>query len=135
MRRTPLLVCLVAAAVTTAVPAVAAAAPAVPLGAPQSMLVLTISDGTEISPVRNASVLRCDPIGGDHPFAVDSCSQLSAVGGDFRALPVDYRLCSMIYKPVTVSESGYWRGVLVSFSQTCGNECALHSRTKSVFEF
>lgn len=135
MSRTRLLVCAAIAAtsalVAPVVPATAAAA-----GAPGSIVVLTVSDGQEFAPVRNATVLQCDPIGGGHPYAADSCSQLSAVRGNFQALNVTpHHYCPMIYQPVTVTASGYWGRERVDYHHTYPNGCWLHARTGSVFDF
>jgi Subtilisin inhibitor-like len=135
MSRTRLLVCA-AVAVTTALVAPAVPAVAAAAGAPGSFVALTVSDGQEIAPVRNTTALQCDPIGGEHPYAADSCSQLSAVRGDFRALNVTpQHWCPTIYQPVTVSASGHWGGEVVDFHQTYPSRCWMHARTGHVFDF
>jgi hypothetical protein len=83
------------------------------------------------------SELNCDPAGGSHPDADAACTDLSRAQGRFDALPGDstHPYCPMLYRPVTASARGYWRGKPVSFRATYPNGCVLTQRTGAVFRF
>jgi hypothetical protein len=99
-----------------------------------SALLLTISD-----PVAGARTteLFCDPPGGSHPAAGAACPDHSRAGGPIDEQPGDSRhpYCPMMYRPVTASAKGNWRGQPVTFTSTYPNGCVLTQRTGPVFQF
>lgn len=100
-----------------------------------SLLTLTIADGEAPAPVERAVALRCTPPGGDHPDPVAACRTLRTVDGDFRKLEPGDGFCTLEYRPVTVTAQGVWRGTLVSYQYTFGNQCELLRATGPVFAF
>lgn len=101
---------------------------------PPSVLVLTVAQGTHAQPVLRAVALRCGPLGGDHPAPVRACAALTGVGGDFTRLH-GTGLCTLEYRPTTVTARGVWRGSLITKQRTYPNRCALLRATGAVFAF
>jgi hypothetical protein len=134
MSRLRLLIALaVAATAAVLVAPNAAALAATPARASDaSVLVLTVQAPQQ--PERHR-VLRCGPTGGDHPYAAQACGELDRARGNPAAVPGEPRVCPYIYRPVTVTARGYWQGRLVDFAETYPNDCVLHARTGSLYEF
>ncbi|TDC83169.1 SSI family serine proteinase inhibitor [Actinomadura sp. 7K507] len=119
---------VVAAVMAGAVVALIPAAPP----EPASSLRLTLAH-----PDRGTSrsvTLRCEPTGGGHPEAARACSELSGSGGKIAHAP-DGRMCTAVHSPVTARAKGRWRGKPVHFQAEYGNDCAMRSRTGTVFAF
>lgn len=93
----------------------------------------TASQGGVISSYR-ALLLICDPAGGGHPKAVQACAQLADSDGAFERDAQDV-MCTQEYAPVTVEATGRWRGRLVRFKKTYGNDCDMTAHTGSLFDF
>lgn len=123
---------VVATAGALATPSAAAATQAPTQAAGPSVLVLTVTQAQQVDRQR---VLRCEPTGGTHPLAAQACGELDRAGGNPAALPSQPRVCPFIYRPVTASAKGFWHGNRVDFTQTYPNDCVLHARTGSVFQF
>lgn len=101
-----------------------------------SELVLTVSSGEDATYAQRAVGLRCAPTsGGDHPDAVGACTALHGADGDFEALSGARRMCTMIYRPVTVTAQGVWQGRMVSYHETFPNECTMRRERGVVFDF
>jgi hypothetical protein len=100
-----------------------------------SVLVLTFAEGEEAIPVLRAVSLRCDPDGGDHPAPSAACAAIAATSGDLENLTGPNGMCTLEYRPVTVTARGVWEGRLISYSGTFPNRCALIQRTGPVFGF
>jgi hypothetical protein len=100
-----------------------------------SMLVLTIAQGESPEPVQRATMLRCGTRGGDHPSSTAACRALDAADGNFAALAPKDTVCTLEYRPVTVTAHGVWRGKLVSHEATFGNACELRRTTGQIFDF
>jgi hypothetical protein len=101
-----------------------------------STLIFTIASGENPSPLGKKTVLSCEPADGMHPHAQEACQELVMVDGDFDALSVDpKRVCPLVYDPVTVTAEGSWRGRIVQFTKTYGNNCQLEGTTGHVFQF
>jgi hypothetical protein len=99
-----------------------------------SALVLTVSyPGSET--VRRAVMLRCTPLGGDHPAAAESCAALAVANGDFAALPATTEPCTREYRPVTVTAQGVWRGTVTSYRKAFANPCLMLRGSGPLFAF
>ncbi|MFI5662188.1 SSI family serine proteinase inhibitor [Streptomyces sp. NPDC051684] len=97
-------------------------------------LFLTVS-GADDTWVRGVH-LNCVPRpSGEHPHAADACAALEAAGGDLDALPVEQRMCTQVYDPVTVEATGTYRGKAIAWHKTFGNPCAMEASTGPVFRF
>jgi hypothetical protein len=102
----------------------------------RSVMTLSVNDGETYDPATARSVkLTCDPAGGTHPDPKTACKQLDGVNGDFAKLDVNPGPCFLIYKPVTATAKGFWRGTTVDFQQTYANSCVLARQTGAVFAF
>jgi hypothetical protein len=126
-----------ALASTPATPVAHPAAPAPPLAhpaAPATNLRLTVTAPTPKASGTRSVTLQCDPDGGTHPKAAQACAELARHGGQFTHRPADV-LCTMIYAPVVADASGHWRGRMVHFHQQFPNDCDMHARTGTVFDF
>src|SRR5437879_10850153 len=136
-RRTTAGALLAGAALLTAA-ATAALAPATASAASRahvpSELLLTISDPGAGG---RTAQLFCDPPGGTHPASLAACRDLHRAEGKIEALPGDARhpYCPMLYRPVTATAKGTWRGQPVTFTSTYPNRCVLTQRTGPVFQF
>ncbi|WP_137815251.1 SSI family serine proteinase inhibitor [Gandjariella thermophila] len=121
---------LTATTLLTAAPGTAATRPA----EPRAMLLLSVA---EQGGANRTSELNCDPPGGTHPSAVAACADLSRAQGNFDRLPGDtaHPYCPMMYRPVTASAHGTWRGRPVTYTATYPNGCVLTQRTGPVFRF
>lgn len=77
-----------------------------------------------------AWTLTCDPTGGDHPFAQQSCDLLAkaaAEGKDPFAKTRVGVMCTMIYGgPQTATVTGTWRGQTINASFNRKNGCEIH---------
>ncbi|MBO3739512.1 SSI family serine proteinase inhibitor [Actinoplanes flavus] len=122
--------CAAAAAVATPAPALAQA------GDDRSGTALLITvqfvDEPE-QPIRTA-LLRCGTDGGSHRSAAAACRDLSAVDGDFAALPDVPGMCTREYRPVLATAVGFWSGRMTSYRAVFGNNCLLLRATGSVFD-
>lgn len=97
---------------------------------------LSVNPGEDVSADARRVLLQCHPAGGDHPQPVRACMRLAARGGHVSELNAHPdRPCTLLHAPVTVSASGTWRGRLVRYQETFGNDCVLHAKTGVVFEF
>ena len=88
---------------------------------------------------RQPRLLRCDPVGGDHPHAAAACHDITVAAGDFDRLPGDpvRGVCQAgfaLYDPVTVSATGVWDGATVDYRKTFSNQCRLRLNTGPVFD-
>ncbi|MFI0465437.1 SSI family serine proteinase inhibitor [Saccharopolyspora sp. 5N102] len=111
---------------------VAAVAPA--QGETPSTVRLSLDNGRGAA-LGNA-VLTCHPAGGTHKNAAKACSDLDAVGADFRLMTAKPAMaCTLQYQPVTAKLEGNWRGRTVSFTETYPNSCVLTVETGVVFDF
>jgi hypothetical protein len=116
----------------------AATATARPRQVPQSSteLNLTISEGSVSVAALRARTLMCHPTGGNHPHGDVACRDVDAAGGNLDRLPGEPgKVCSGVYKPVTVNALGEWRGIPVRFDRTYRNACKMTASTGLVFEF
>lgn len=113
--------------------AVIALLPAVPQGSGTSLR-LTLAHPGRQPPAGRTVTLRCDPPGGGHPEAARACAELNASGGEF-AHPPDGRMCTAVRAPVVARAEGRWRGEPVRFRAEYDNDCAMRSRTGTVFAF
>ncbi|MFD7655056.1 SSI family serine proteinase inhibitor [Actinosynnema sp. NPDC059797] len=115
-----------------ALPALAAIVALVPgFSVPQSNFVLsTTRDGT-----LQVVNLVCEPNGGLHPRADESCAVLSAVDGDVGSLTPTAVACTLEYAPVRVKATGKWRGEKRTFEAEFPNACVMRSHTGPVFDF
>ncbi|WP_211763374.1 SSI family serine proteinase inhibitor [Kutzneria sp. CA-103260] len=100
---------------------------------------LTAVTGVGDKERRQTRLLRCDPVGGDHPHAQAACRDITAAAGDFDRLPGDpvRGVCgagSALYDPVTVSATGTWDGATVDYRKTFVNQCRLRLATGLVFD-
>ncbi len=115
---------------------------AVPLPVGQSYaesVQLTATASVDGKERRRARLLRCDPVGGDHPHAQAACRDIAVAAGDFARLPGDpvKGVCGAgfeLYDPVTVSAAGEWDGVIVDYRKTFENQCKLRVATGLVFD-
>lgn len=106
----------------------------VPVVPSESTVWLTLTHpGRDTSGTR-AVTLRCDPPGGGHPAAARACAELEASGGKFEH-PPDGRMCTAVHAPVIARAEGQWNGEPVRFRAEYGNDCAMQSRTGTVFAF
>ncbi|MBP2323413.1 hypothetical protein JOF56_003798 [Kibdelosporangium banguiense] len=104
--------------------------------AQQTELDLTISEGLVRVAAPRVRKLICDPPSGDHPHPEMACHDVAAAEGDLARLPGEPgKVCSGLYKPVTVTALGEWRGVPVRFGQSYRNACKLMASTGLVFDF
>jgi subtilisin inhibitor-like len=102
---------------------------------PRSVMTLTRNDGETYNPyTAHSVVLTCDPAGGTHPDPATACKQLDQVDGNFKALNVNPGPWSLIYRPVTVTAKGTWRGSNVNYKATFANSCVLERQTGAVFK-
>jgi hypothetical protein len=129
---------LLGGAVLSLLPLTAAVAAPLPVN-PGTALRLSVIHGLvasqdgAISSYR-ALLLTCDPAGGEHPRAAQACAQLADSNGTFERDAQDV-MCTEEYAPVTVEATGRWRGRLVRFKKTYGNECDMTAHTGSLFDF
>ncbi|MCE7002103.1 subtilase-type protease inhibitor [Kibdelosporangium philippinense] len=99
---------------------------------------LTISESEDLvsGTMTRARKLRCDPPSGDHPYPDTACHDLAVAEGDLARLPgVPGKVCSGVYKPVSVTALGEWRGIPVRFAQSYRNACKMMASTGLVFGF
>ena len=69
-----------------------------------------------------SATLTCDPAGGDHPYARESCLELAQASGDVAAVkPQPNAACLAVWIPVEISAVGTWRGLPVSFTDVESN--------------
>ncbi|WJV50307.1 subtilase-type protease inhibitor [Streptomyces flavofungini] len=121
-----------AAGAVTAVPSAALSTDGTPPG--EHAVFLTVS-GDANTWIRGV-LLSCAPEpSGYHPFAKEACADLDRVGGDFDALPREYRICTKEYAPVTVGATGTFQGRPVDWRKTYGNACEMEASTGYVFRF
>jgi len=100
-----------------------------------SALVLSLGYGEDARSVQRAVMLRCTPLGGDHPGVAAACAALDEVDGDFAALSGESGACTREYNPVTVTVDGVWRGRHTHYRATFSNPCMLVRAKGPVFEF
>lgn len=100
-----------------------------------STLVLTIANGDQPEPVQRAVMLRCMPVGGDHPAPQEACDALAQADANLAGFTSNGQFCTREYRPVTVTLRGVWRGKFVDSTATYGNTCGLVSVTGPVFAF
>lgn len=113
--------------------AVVALMPAAPSEAQTSLRLSVTHPGSSTSGSRTVT-LRCDPPGGRHPDAARACLELDGAGGRFEHRP-DGRMCTAVHAPVVARAEGRWKGRPARFRAEYGNDCAMLSRTGSVFAF
>ncbi|MCE7004613.1 subtilase-type protease inhibitor [Kibdelosporangium philippinense] len=101
-----------------------------------SELELTVSEGLVPIAASQVRTLTCDPPGGNHPYPEAACFDIATAEGDLARLPGEPgKVCSGVYKPVTVTALGDWWGVPVRFQESYGNACKLRAGTGLVFGF
>lgn len=102
----------------------------------KTKLTLTIYEGEDLSqgPSRQV-VLKCYPAGGSHPDPEDACKKLEVVDGEFSRLKQRFNPCSRIYKPVTVTAEGTWKGRPISSRGTYKSDCSARVYTNNIFNF
>lgn len=98
---------------------------------PESSYVLTMARGETLQMV----TLTCEPTGGLHPRADETCLALSDVDGQISGLATGGGLCTLEYDPVTVKASGTWRGETRTFEAEFPNACVMRAETGPVFDF
>jgi Subtilisin inhibitor-like len=125
---------LTGAALALLSPVPAGAAPA-GAQAPPASLKLTISDPGGGASGQRSVTLTCGPSGGTHPRAAEACAELSRTGGVIERAPAPGAACTMIYAPVVAEATGHWDGRPVRFRGEYANQCALASKTGTVFRF
>lgn len=106
--------------------------PAVPRSA--NVMRLTVDGG----PGGHRTVmLTCNPAGGTHPQSAAACADLSRVNGNFENLGQkrSNTMCTMIYRPITVTATGTWEDSSVDYGDEYPNACVLTARTGPVFDF
>jgi hypothetical protein len=138
MLRKRILVCTLALAafLTTATAAPAAAAGQATDMTNSTGLLLTIAQGEEPYPAREAALLTCEPAGGSHPSPAAAFALLAAADGDVAAVEVrPGRPCVLVYAPVTVTARGHWKGRTVDYRETFPNTCVLQVVKGSLFGF
>ncbi|MEU2718701.1 SSI family serine proteinase inhibitor [Streptomyces sp. NPDC007205] len=143
MRICAIAVASAAAVISTLLPAASAAADESSTGDVKSnpvtaMLLTKAQSGINPTPPPDRwVVLGCHPTWSvGHPGAREACPTLDSVAGDFGELNVNpHGLCCKIYKPVTVTAQGWWRGKKVSYEKTFTNSCELQKTTGAVFAF
>jgi hypothetical protein len=129
---------LLGGAVLSLLPSTAATAATLPTK-PGTALRLVVTHGPYasqngmISSYR-ALLLTCEPAGEGHPHAVRACAELADSDGVFERDAQDV-ICTKEYAPVTVEAAGRWRGRLVMFKKTYGNDCDMTAHTGSLFKF
>jgi len=96
-------------------------------------VVLTIIP--EIPEEADSVTLECDPDGGTHPNPAAACRSLTAVKGDFYALPSTGVPCPDVVDPVRVVAWGSWNGTTFSYEEIFINRCAAAVETDDVFRF
>ncbi|NJP34043.1 SSI family serine proteinase inhibitor [Micromonospora thermarum] len=111
------------------------AAPAQPALAEQATSVLLLSVVPHTTGAPRAAALRCEPVGGTHPYAASACQDLAAADGDLASLSGNPGFCTLEYAPVTVRAVGFWQDRPVSYTETFGNRCELLRETGSLFAF
>ncbi|MBE9375803.1 hypothetical protein IQ251_15235 [Saccharopolyspora sp. HNM0983] len=124
---------LAAAALVGGAALAGGAAPAAADPVPASTVQLTIQGENLLE--ASVTTLNCEPSGGTHPAADTACDALITADGDFAALPVEPRACTLQYDPVTVHASGTWHGEPIHFQQDYPNRCAAASESGGVFDF
>ncbi|MEU4801798.1 SSI family serine proteinase inhibitor [Actinosynnema sp. NPDC023587] len=115
-----------------ALPLIAALAALIPTASvPQASFVLSKTHGDAIE-VMN---LTCEPVGGRHPRAPESCAALHPVGGQVSELAKEGVACTLQYDPVKVVATGMWRGETREFTAEFANPCVMLAETGPVFDF
>lgn len=99
-----------------------------------SLLTLAVHEGDQKVPARTAT-LACEPTGGTHPYADESCNSLKAAHGDFNGLRRESTMCTMELAPVTVTAEGTWQRRPVRFEKSFSNSCVAKAETEKLFAF
>ena len=89
--------------------------------------ILSITD--EFAGRSMTTTLACNPVGGAHPRAEDACADI-AEAGSIKAITSVGGICTMHYRPFTVTVRGHER-----FEQTFSNSCLMVQAKRSVFGF
>jgi Subtilisin inhibitor-like len=102
-------------------------------------LYLTTVTGAGDTQHKRGRVLRCDPVGGDHPHRDAACRDIGVARGDFDRLPGDPTdgVCgaSADYEDqTTVSATGVWNNMVIDYQRTFENPCAVRLHTGPVFD-
>lgn len=105
--------------------------------APASVLNLSVAADARSNRQPRSVVLSCEPAGGTHPKAEQACAELDRANGRFGSLRSgnENAMCPLVYRPVTVTATGTWRGKPVEHKQTYSNACTLRAYTGAVFDF
>lgn len=113
-------------------PVLAALAALVPgFAVPESTFVLSTTRDGALQIVN----LTCQPAGGLHPRAEETCAALSLVDGQIDRLASGQDMCTLEYTPVRVRATGKWRGERRTFEAEFPNECVMRAQTGPVFDF
>ncbi|MEV4316981.1 SSI family serine proteinase inhibitor [Actinocrispum sp. NPDC049592] len=129
--RTATVLASAAVCVLLAVPASAAA---------PSKATFTLSKvGAEVNsllPLPKLTTLKCDPPGGTHPDREAACAVLAKANGDFNKIePLQGRVCTLQYMPITVRADGKWHGRDVEWEAKFPNECAANVATANLYNY
>ncbi|MGO1051074.1 SSI family serine proteinase inhibitor [Crossiella sp. CA198] len=102
----------------------------------ETVLTVTTAEGEAGTPPGKVATLNCDPAGGTHQHRAQACAQLSAAQGQVANLAGDpeSQVCTMDYRPVTVTLKGIWQGQPLAYQHTYGNGCVLRGKTGHVFD-
>ncbi|QFZ23118.1 SSI family serine proteinase inhibitor [Saccharothrix syringae] len=98
---------------------------------PESSFVLSTTRAGALQIVN----LTCEPAGGLHPRADETCLALSGADGQVGDLPPGEAVCTLEYAPVRVKASGRWRGERRTFEAEFPNACVMRAQTGPVFDF
>ncbi|GAA2790052.1 SSI family serine proteinase inhibitor [Crossiella cryophila] len=101
----------------------------------ETVLTATTADGETGTPPGKVATLTCEPTGGTHQQRAKACAQLVAAHGQVANLAgdPDSQVCTMDYRPVTVTLKGIWQGQPLAYQKTYGNGCVLRGMTGDVF--
>ncbi|MFI0371684.1 SSI family serine proteinase inhibitor [Actinomadura sp. 1N219] len=113
------------ALVAGGVAALAPASAAYGSSAPKTVIKLSVVPQAG-GPGRSAT-LTCEPVGGDHPYAVVACDELAKTRGDVQRVPgASGRFCLPYESLVVANATGYWLGKPIQpYSEVITNDgCA-----------
>lgn len=98
---------------------------------------LTVRATTVTGTTTASATLTCDPDGGNHPRAQESCDLLRLVDGDVNQLTVPPgTLCLAVYQPHTVTIAGVWQNRRrYVIQRTFVNRCQMIAATGAIFSF
>ncbi|RAY14592.1 hypothetical protein DPM19_12540 [Actinomadura craniellae] len=99
-----------------------------PTPAGASKLTVQVRESASAKP--RTWTLTCDPAGGDHPAAAQSCAALARAGRWYEPVPPS-QMCTEIYGgPQSATVTGTWRGETVNASFNRKNGCEISRWSK-----